>query len=54
MRKTVGRSPLLLKLLLWGIPLPWIAAESGWFLAEYGRQPWAIYDVLPVGVGYLI
>ncbi|MFY1027333.1 cytochrome ubiquinol oxidase subunit I [Actinobacillus seminis] len=49
-RKTVGRSPLLLKLLLWGIPLPWIAAESGWFLAEYGRQPWAIYDVLPVGV----
>ncbi|MFD0966011.1 cytochrome ubiquinol oxidase subunit I [Seminibacterium arietis] len=49
-RKTVGRSPLLLKLLLWGIPLPWIAAESGWFLAEYGRQPWAIYDTLPVGV----
>lgn len=49
-RKTVGRSPLLLKALLWGLPLPWIAAESGWFLAEYGRQPWAIYDVLPVGV----
>lgn len=50
MRKTVGRSPLLLKALLWGLPLPWIAMESGWFLAEYGRQPWAIYDVLPVGV----
>ncbi|MCI7479859.1 MAG: cytochrome ubiquinol oxidase subunit I [[Pasteurella] aerogenes] len=49
-RKTVGRSPLLLRALLWGIPLPWIAIESGWFLAEYGRQPWAIYDVLPVGV----
>lgn len=49
-RKTVGRSPLLLKALLWGLPLPWIAIESGWFLAEYGRQPWAIYDVLPVGV----
>ena len=49
-RKTVGRSPLLLKALLWGIPLPWIAIESGWFLAEYGRQPWAIFDVLPVGV----
>ncbi|QLB12438.1 cytochrome bd-I ubiquinol oxidase subunit 1 apoprotein [Bisgaardia hudsonensis] len=50
LRKTVGRSPLLLKALLWGMPLPWIAIESGWFLAEYGRQPWAIYDVLPVGV----
>lgn len=49
-RKTVGSSPLLLKALLWGLPLPWIAIESGWFLAEYGRQPWAIYDVLPVGV----
>lgn len=31
MRKTVGRSPLLLKALLWGLPLPWIAMESGWF-----------------------
>ncbi|MDO4429735.1 MAG: cytochrome ubiquinol oxidase subunit I [Lonepinella koalarum] len=49
-RKTVGRSPLLLKALLWGLPLPWIAIESGWFLAEYGRQPWAIFEVLPVGV----
>lgn len=49
-RKTVTRHPLVLKALLWGIPLPWIAIESGWFLAEYGRQPWAIYDVLPVGV----
>lgn len=30
-------SHTLPKTLLWGIPLPWIAAESGWFLAEYGR-----------------
>jgi cytochrome d ubiquinol oxidase subunit I len=29
------------------IPLPWIAAELGWFVAEYGRQPWTIYGVLP-------
>lgn len=50
MRGTVGTKPLLLKALLWGIPLPWIAIESGWFLAEYGRQPWAVYNVLPTGV----
>ncbi|HGO5823281.1 TPA: cytochrome ubiquinol oxidase subunit I [Mannheimia haemolytica] len=50
MRGTVGRSRLLLNALLFGIPLPWIAIESGWFLAEYGRQPWAIYEMLPVGV----
>ncbi|WP_109079531.1 cytochrome ubiquinol oxidase subunit I [Aggregatibacter aphrophilus] len=49
-RKTVGRSPLLLKAILWGLPLPWIGIECGWFLAEYGRQPWAIYEALPVGV----
>lgn len=28
--------------------LPWIAAECGWILAEYGRQPWAVEGVLPV------
>lgn len=37
----------LLKLMLWSLPLPWIAAELGWFIAEYGRQPWAIDGVLP-------
>jgi cytochrome bd ubiquinol oxidase subunit I len=37
----------LLRLALWCIPLPWIAAETGWFVAEYGRQPWTIAGVLP-------
>jgi cytochrome d ubiquinol oxidase subunit I len=36
-----------LKLALWSLPLPWIAAELGWFVAEHGRQPWAIEGVLP-------
>lgn len=49
-RNKIGSSRLLLVALLWGVPLPWIAIESGWFLAEYGRQPWAIYNVLPVDV----
>ena len=30
-----------------GIPLPWVAAELGWVVAEFGRQPWAIEGVLP-------
>lgn len=50
LRGKTEKSGLLLKALLWGLPLPWIAIECGWFLAEYGRQPWAITDVLPVGV----
>ena len=29
------------------VPLPWIAAELGWFVAENGRQPWTIDGVLP-------
>jgi cytochrome d ubiquinol oxidase subunit I len=37
----------LLRLALWSIPLPWIAAEMGWIVAEYGRQPWTIAEVLP-------
>ena len=33
------------------LPLPWIAAELGWIVAEYGRQPWAIDGVLPTFLG---
>ncbi|KRA55848.1 cytochrome ubiquinol oxidase subunit I [Devosia sp. Root635] len=29
------------------LPLPWIAIESGWFIAEFGRQPWVVEGVLP-------
>ncbi|WP_147196316.1 cytochrome ubiquinol oxidase subunit I [Pantoea sp. CCBC3-3-1] len=49
-RNRIGKSRLLLKCALFGIPLPWIAVETGWFVAEYGRQPWAIGEVLPTGV----
>lgn len=37
-------------LLRWAVlmlPAPWIAIEVGWFVAEYGRQPWTIYGMLP-------
>jgi cytochrome d ubiquinol oxidase subunit I len=46
-RRVAAEKRWLLKLALWGIPLPWIAAETGWFVAEYGRQPWSIGEVLP-------
>ncbi len=36
---------------VWIIPLPWLAAEFGWVLAEVGRQPWAIEGVLPTFLG---
>jgi cytochrome d ubiquinol oxidase subunit I len=40
-----------LKLALYSLPLPWIAAELGWIVAEYGRQPWAIDGLLPTFLG---
>jgi len=49
-RNRVGKNRWLLKAALFGIPLPWIAVESGWFVAEYGRQPWAIGEILPTAV----
>ena len=33
------------------IPLPWLAIEAGWVLAEIGRQPWAVDGVLPTFLG---
>lgn len=33
------------------VPLVYIASESGWVLAEMGRQPWIIQDLMPVSAG---
>ena len=45
--RVADRKRWLMRLAVWGIPLPWIAAETGWFVAEYGRQPWTISGILP-------
>ncbi|MEN8174138.1 MAG: cytochrome ubiquinol oxidase subunit I [Pseudomonadota bacterium] len=46
-RRRIENNRWLLRLFLYSIPAPWIAIELGWFVAEYGRQPWAIGEVLP-------
>lgn len=50
-RNTLEQHPFFLRCCLYAIPLPYIAAESGWMLAEVGRQPWAIHNILPVFMG---
>lgn len=40
-----------LRTAVWLIPLPWVAAELGWLVAETGRQPWIIDGVLPTHLG---
>lgn len=37
----------LLRLAIFTIPLAYIASMSGWIVAEFGRQPWTIQDLLP-------
>ena len=49
-RRKLDAYPKLLKVAVWSIPLPWIAAECGWIVAEVGRQPWVIEGVLPTAV----
>ena len=49
-RRKLDRHPFLLKLAVLAIPLPWIAAEMGWIVAEFGRQPWIIEGILPTAV----
>ncbi len=45
--RTISNKKWLLRLALYAIPLPWIAAEMGWIVAEMGRQPWTISEILP-------
>ncbi len=46
-RRLFHKKRWLLWLLVFNLPVPWIAAELGWFVSEYGRQPWTIGEVLP-------
>ncbi|MHB9073974.1 MAG: cytochrome ubiquinol oxidase subunit I [Desulfobaccales bacterium] len=45
-RKNLENSPGYLKLMLYAIPLPYIALEAGWMVAEVGRQPWIVYGLM--------
>jgi cytochrome d ubiquinol oxidase subunit I len=45
-RNRLLESPVYLKVMLWSIPLPYIAIEMGWVLAEVGRQPWIVYGLM--------
>jgi cytochrome d ubiquinol oxidase subunit I len=36
----------LMRVLVWAIPLPYIALQAGWAVAEVGRQPWIVYGLM--------
>ena len=45
-RNRLTESPLYLRVMLYAIPLPYIAIQLGWVLAEVGRQPWIVYGIM--------
>ncbi len=46
MRGSLENHPLFLTIMLFSIPMPYIAGQLGWIVAEVGRQPWIVYGVL--------
>lgn len=45
-RKKLVDSPGYLKIMLYSIPLPYIACQAGWMVTEIGRQPWIVYGMM--------
>ena len=45
-RKKENPNPLLLRLLVYNIPLPYIGLMVGWAVTEIGRQPWIVYNLM--------
>ncbi|WP_370554361.1 cytochrome bd-II oxidase subunit 1 [Edwardsiella tarda] len=47
LRRRIDQKRWVLRMVCYSLPLPWLAIEAGWFMTEFGRQPWAIQDILP-------
>ena len=45
-RNNIERHTRTLKVLVWLIPFPYIAIMAGWAVAEIGRQPWIVYNLM--------
>jgi cytochrome d ubiquinol oxidase subunit I len=50
-RRQIAKRRWFLWLAFFSLPLPWIAIEVGWLVAEYGRQPWVVEGLLPTFMG---
>ena len=45
-RHKLEASPRFLKIMLYAIPLPYVALQAGWIVTEVGRQPWIVYGLM--------
>lgn len=44
---TIQNKKWFLRVAIWTIPLAYLASQAGWIVAEVGRQPWVIQDLMP-------
>jgi cytochrome d ubiquinol oxidase subunit I len=51
LRNKLMAYPLYLKVMMLSIPLPYLAIQFGWLLAELGRQPWIVYGLMKTSDG---
>ena len=49
-KNNLEKSRWILWAVMLGMPAAWMATESGWIVAEVGRQPWVIQDLMPTMV----
>jgi len=45
-RNRLESSGIFLRIMVYSIPLPYLACEAGWVVAEVGRQPWIVYGLM--------
>lgn len=46
-KKDISKAKWLNYIALWMIPLAYVASQAGWLVAEFGRQPWVVQDLMP-------
>jgi len=46
-KKDIAKTRWLNYIALWAIPLAYVAQQTGWMVAEFGRQPWVVQDFMP-------
>ena len=49
-KDTIEQKTILLRAAMFTVPLGYLAQQTGWIVAEVGRQPWAIQDLLPLNI----
>ncbi len=47
LKNKIQDKKFILRIAIWTVPLAYIAQEAGWIVAEVGRQPWVIQDLMP-------